>query len=66
LWIASLMQDGYDKDAILAELIEESVRETLEKNAPEGAMYEMKGQRVPLRQCNCVVNGFEEILAELT
>jgi hypothetical protein len=65
LWIASLMQDGYDNDAIVAELVEESVRKTLEKNASKGAMHQMKSQRIPLCKRNRIVDRFEESVAEV-
>jgi hypothetical protein len=59
------MQDSDDNDAIVAELIKESVRKTLEENASKGAMHEMKSQRIPPCERNCIIDRFEESIAEI-
>lgn len=65
MWVARLMQDGNDGDAIVAKLIEESVRETVEKNTSKGSMHDMESQRIPLGKRNRIIDRLEESLAEI-
>ena len=59
------MQNCHDNDAIAAELIEESVRKTLEENASKGAMHKTKSQRMSLCKRDRIIDRFEESLAEI-
>lgn len=59
------MQDRDNDDAIVSELIEKRIWKTAKKNAPKCAMYKPKSQWISSDQGDCIVDRFDEILAEL-
>jgi len=65
LWIACLMKNGHHNDAIFAEVIEERVGKSAQKNAAECAMRLMKREWMSLSQRDGFIYGRKEIVTEI-
>ena len=63
--ITRLMQNRYDDEATLAEVVEERVRKPAKKYTAERAIGLMKGQRMSLSQNDRLINGGNEIITEI-
>jgi hypothetical protein len=59
------MQYGNDCDAIHAQVIEERVRKTSQKNTTECPMRLMKRQRMPLRKIDRFVDSDKEVVTKV-